>query len=255
MNIVSALGDKDRSLDAINKTVSYQKKYKDAIDNSVANTTEYDDQNIDLKKTEKYSPEIILEDADTVSSALAHRNDGTICIHNFSSYINPGGGFIRGTLAQEEAICHESTLYNVLRKCNSFYDYNRKHMNRGLYLDRALYSHSVYLIGKDDDTLPVDVLTCAAPNRSVAKRFGVSDYQNRNVFYQRIKFCFHIVAQEKPDVFITGAYGCGVFGQDPKYCCTVMKLLSTLLPVKKLIFAIPNGSNGNYEAFKKELEI
>lgn len=253
MNIVSALGNKDISLDAINKTVSYQKKYKDAIDNSVVLTTEYDDQNIEFGKSEKYSPEIILEDVDTVSSALAHRNDGTICIHNFSSYTNPGGGFIRGTLAQEEAICHESTLYNVLRKCNSFYDYNRKHMNRGLYLDRALYSHSVYLIGKDDDTLSVDVLTCAAPNHSVAKRFGVTEHQNSNVFYNRIKFCFQVIAQEKPDVFITGAYGCGVFGQDPKYCCAVMKSLSTLLPVKKLIFAIPNEGNGNYEAFKKAL--
>ena len=52
-----------------------------------------------------------------------------IGILNFASYKNPGGMFLRGSTAQEEALCHESTLYNVLIKFNdTYYKSNRENI-------------------------------------------------------------------------------------------------------------------------------
>ena len=39
-----------------------------------------------------------------------------VCVLNFASYKNPGGMFIKGSSAQEESLCHESFLYNVLKE-------------------------------------------------------------------------------------------------------------------------------------------
>ena len=38
----------------------------------------------------------------------------SICALNFASYKNPGGKFMDGSSAQEECLCHESILYEVL---------------------------------------------------------------------------------------------------------------------------------------------
>ena len=39
-----------------------------------------------------------------------------IAVLNFASFKNPGGMFYNGSSAQEESLCHESFLYNVLKK-------------------------------------------------------------------------------------------------------------------------------------------
>ena len=89
---------------------------------------------------------IKLEGCDTVTALLdvSKENPVKVAILNFASYKNPGGGYLKGSFAQEEALCSESTLYPVLAKFEqTYYDWNREHLNHALYTNRALYSPSI----------------------------------------------------------------------------------------------------------------
>lgn len=158
---------------------------------------------------------ISMEETDSVSSILKHKEDGKVAVLNFASFKNPGGGFLNGSRAQEEGLCHESNLYNILLNFDStFYSYNRRFINRGLYLHRALYSPNV-IFERGSETAKCDVITCAAPNYSVAKEH-VSRQENNNALRERARMVLNIAKKNKVNTLILGAWGCGVFRQDPE---------------------------------------
>ena len=157
---------------------------------------------------------------------------------NFASYKNPGGGFLNGSSAQEESLCHTSFLYNVLERETEFYDYNKQHMNRGLYHNRAIYSQDIRFFS-DNKTMVCDVITCAAPNRSVLEKYGsFTEDQNMHMLKSRIRFIKSIIERHNIDTVILGAWGCGVFKQNPR---TIAKLFSENgMPAKHAVYAIPD---------------
>ena len=64
-----------------------------------------------------------------------------------------------------------------------------------------------------------------------------------------------IAKNNEVDTLILGAYGCGVFGQDPYEVASIFKeYLDECKCFKTVVFAVPNGKNGNYEAFIKTFE-
>lgn len=158
-----------------------------------------------------------------------------ICILNFANYTTPGGGYLHGAIAQEEDLCRASFLYSVLKEFDStYYAWNREHLNNNLYEDRALYSPDIVFDGR----IKADVLTCAAPYK----------IQDEDTIRKRIRFIKAILAVKAPDIFITGAWGCGVFEQDPKMISRYFKEEFEISPVKIIIYAIPGGKN--YDVFK-----
>ena len=164
-------------------------------------------------------------------------------ILNFASYKNPGGRFMDGSMAQEEALCHKSFLYNVLVRFGAYYDWNKEHLNRGLYLDRAIYTPNVVFFNADDTkTTTADVLTCAAPNRSVMLRYkNATEEENLYVLKHRVEFIRDIIGEHNVNVIILGAWGCGVFKQDPT---VVSRLLSDAFAnMETVMYAIPGGEN------------
>lgn len=187
---------------------------------------------------------VIIDSIDSVA-AIAKYNEGKVAVLNFSSYKHPGGMFIEGSSAQEECLCHASNLYNVLIHFQTdFYDWNCKHLNRSLYLNRGLYSPDVKFKYKEK-YYNCDVLTCAAPNKTSAQRYcKVTNEENLNILDERINFLLGIAANQKVDTLILGAYGCGVFGQDPYEVATIFKkhLQTDKKCFKKVIFAIPTGA-------------
>lgn len=204
------------------------------------------------EKDKRNDLDIVVDDLDSVSAIFKYAS-GKTAVLNFSSYKNPGGMFLNGSKAQEECLCHESFLYNVLKEFQqSFYDWNNQNKNHALYLNRGLYSPRIVFFHSDERKL-CDVITCAAPNRSAAKYQRISEKENSAALESRIRFVLDIAYDNKISTLVLGAYGCGVFGQDPDEVATLFKkYLDTSHKVfDKVIFAIPSGSDSNLEKFKK----
>lgn len=200
---------------------------------------------------------LVVENMDSVQALFAHggtghEESGITAVLNFASYKEPGGKFLDGSMTQEEALCHASTLYNVLTRKDEYYAYNREHLNRGLYLDRALYTPDILFIYKDEG-MQADVITCAAPNRRVAQKYcNVSDEEVYAVMKKRIDFILNTAKNEGVETLILGAFGCGVFGNDAEEVAGIFKELlegKYSRSFKKAVFAVPGGPN--LDAFKK----
>lgn len=170
---------------------------------------------------------------------------------NFASYRNPGGKFIDGSNAQEECLCHRSNLYNILRNFEPYYRENNKKPNKNLYTDRALYTPDVIFHDETKDHIvKADVITCAAPNWTAATKWNVSQVENTLVLAQRIQFIKDIAELETVDVLILGAWGCGVFGQNPRTVAKLFNFIFRESDIKNIIYAIPGGLNSdNFAAF------
>ena len=178
---------------------------------------------------------------------------GNDCIAlNFADYKKPGGYFLEGSCAQEESLCHESWLYNVLVRQENYYAWNKKHLNRGLYQNRALYTPNVYF--KHDWRRGIaDILTCAAPNRSIIEK-GYNNFteeENAAVMTDRMYFIRDIVAEKHKRTLILGAWGCGVFKQDPKFVAQIIRNIRWD-NVENVIVAVIDKPT--YDIFKGVLE-
>jgi uncharacterized protein (TIGR02452 family) len=128
--------------------------------------------------------------------------------------------------------------------------------NKGMYMDRAIYTPDVIFKYEDErtvTTINIDVLTCAAPNASVMKKYGAfSKEENFAALERRISFVAEILNDRKVDVFITGAWGCGVFAQDPETVAMLMYKYLSQTCIKELQFVIPRGHQ--FETFHKVLK-
>ena len=215
---------------------------------SVKNSEIY---SIDFKQTlEKGNPKHIFVNLDSVSVLRALNNLDDTCLLNFASYKKPGGGYLNGSIAQEESLCYESNLYEVLsnEKFEPFYKWNNKNTNSNLYLNRAIYSKRI----KFEGNFYCDVLSCAAPNIGFLNNFQKNQIQkvNYEALKSRCQFIADILNKQNVKTFVTGAFGCGVFGQDPKEVAKVWKELSWG-KVEKVLYGVP-GQNINTLTFRNQ---
>lgn len=226
-----------------------QKEYKDTI--VYSKETHLDD-------GQKGSPVQMFLNADSVSAVfqMAKENPKSrIAVLNFASYKHPGGMYLEGSKAQEECLCTESSLYPVLEMFkDSYYAENSKNLNRALYADRALYTQGILFARTGEKMVKADVLTCAAPNFSAASKYAkVSKEENSKVLEQRIKFVKEILQTEDAVIWILGAWGCGVFGQDPSEVAELFDKHCKDAACEKIVYAVP-GNDATAETFRKRFE-
>ena len=232
-------------------------KYAAEISISAQNSVVYSDLAKLLAEEDwtRVAPSEEVCDIDSVSAVFEYSKEGKVCVLNFASYKKPGGGFLSGASAQEESLCHESTLYNVLSRKQPYYLYNIGHTNRSLYTDRAIYSPDI-VFQRETNVVKADVLTCAAPNFSAASKYQhVSQQENEVSLLNRVRFLLLIAKEQKLDVLILGAFGCGVFGQDPDVIAKMLhEEVQRLCPAKKVVYAVPGAkSEENLKAFRKNI--
>ena len=245
---------KERAKLAQNHTKEMEDLYKDEIEDCIDETLAYNANSKFIEKRLNNKQIIIVDEIDSVGAVFKYVNINEItAVLNFASYNNPGGNFINGSTAQEECLCHESYLYNVLKGRIGYYKINHKNKNISLYSVRALYSPNVRFTKECKDVF-CDVITCAAPNKTAAQKYyNVSDEENSEVLKERIEFVLKIAQDNGVDNLILGAYGCGVFGQDPLEVAKIFKefLSGKYKSFNKVIFAIPNRLEMNYKCFKR----
>lgn len=188
-----------------------------------------------------------------------------IAIHNFASATNPGGGVKYGSRAQEEALCRCSTLYPVLNtedNWKQFYAVNREKDN-SLHDDACIYSPEIIVCKSDIDhpaRLPrdkwdlVDVITIAAPN---LHSLTISDEELFALQETRIRHMFTVVAHHGAEIFVTGAFGCGAFCNNPEVVAQAYEKVLYEFDgyFKEVVFAIycRPQETVNFETFKKHL--
>lgn len=236
------------------------KAYKKEIDKQVGNTTIYRGA-IDTGNTPfgYKNTNVCLSENDTVS-VIRKKANGKTAVLNFASFKNPGGGFMTGSMAQEEALCHETSLYPVLKRFKSkYYNDNCHRLHDGLYENAALYTKDVLVFEEDTLVTKCDIITCAAPNVKAFKIKNAKcscDDVIAETLKDRIQFMLDIALVNGVDTLILGAWGCGVFGCDPEQVARIMcECLITDYKgdFEQVIFAIPNASGENFKAFKKVL--
>lgn len=201
------------------------------------------------KKREHKIPQIQIYTS-TTQAAVGISHKGKCAALNFASYTYPGGGYITGDMAQEEALCWDSLLYNVLKKFSEYYRWNKYNRNNYLYKNRAIYTPNVPFNSFEQ----CDIITCAAPNKKKAMSglSKITEKDNYAALASRIRFILDIAEDQGVDTLILGAFGCGVFGQNPHEVAEVFKklILSGMYGFEKIIFAIPCDTTENLNAFR-----
>src|SRR5690348_16470654 len=143
-----------------------------------------------------------------------------IAVLNFASARNPGGGFLRGARAQEESLARSSGLYHSLRQYTEFYEFHRS-QETALYSERMIYSPTCPVLRDDEGNwlaqpYTVDFITSPAPNAGAVMR---NEPANRErivpVLIQRAGKVLALAVHRRCEALVLGAWGCGVFLNDP----------------------------------------
>lgn len=140
---------------------------------------------------------------------------------NFASAKNPGGGFLGGSQAQEESLARSSALYGSLTLFPNFYDSHRQQRSC-LYTSAMIVSPDCPIIRDDDGQLLeqprlATFITCAAPNAGAIAQNEPSElHMIEGVLRERAEKVLTVAAAEKCPRLVLGAWGCGVFQNEPE---------------------------------------
>lgn len=200
----------------------------------------------------------------TINTIIELRNsgiNGNIVALNFASAKNPGGGFETGANAQEESIARASSLYPCLIKCSEFYEFHRKQRSP-LYSDKMIYSPDVPIFRDDSGEFlnkPVlcSIITSPAVNANVARGREISQSIINETMNIRIKNILKLALSKNPSAIVLGAFGCGVFGNNPIEVASMFALqLKENMKSNdiKIVFAIYDRNMTMIDAFRKELK-
>ncbi|KAH7131411.1 hypothetical protein B0J13DRAFT_562548 [Dactylonectria estremocensis] len=179
---------------------------------------------VKIVNDDSFNAAITLADSKTSSS-------GRVAVLNMASNISPGGGWLKGARAQEEALCYRSSLYLSLHR--RYYPWKQR---------MGIYTPDVVIIRSDQDsghnllmpdvsasdlpvvsvlsiaglrTPPVDRITLDTPGGTVEK-VVYSRPSDRELTKTKMRLCLRMAAHRGHGLLVLGALGCGAFRNPPK---------------------------------------
>ncbi|MFG2602686.1 TIGR02452 family protein [Streptomyces sp. NPDC048514] len=153
-----------------------------------------------------------------------------VAVLNFASARNPGGGYLNGAQAQEEALCRASALHTCLLAARGFYDHHRAERDP-FYTDRVIHSPAVPVFRDDRGGLLAEpflagFLTAAAPNAGVVRRTAPERAAELpSVLAGRAERVLETAVAHGYRRLVLGAWGCGVFQNDPAQVADAFRAL------------------------------
>lgn len=204
--------------------ISIEGAQEDAVFNSKLYRPADSDKLLQNLKKEAGKQQTIIEvtnetSLDAVRRLIQGGHQDVFCL-NFASAKNPGGGFLGGSQAQEESIARSTGLYPCQMANFEYYEVNR-HTKTCLYTDHMIYSPKVPIIKEEDgsnmeDLMTVSILTAPAVNAGIVKtRERKNVPQIEEVMRRRISKVLAIALAHGHQTLVLGAWGCGVFQNDP----------------------------------------
>ncbi|KAK3352452.1 hypothetical protein B0T25DRAFT_590369 [Lasiosphaeria hispida] len=199
-----------------------------------------------------------------------------VAVLNMASEKNPGGGWTRGSSAQEEALCYRSTLAASLHK--RLYPIAER---AGLYTrDVVVFrgamgeGHGLLVPGTEAAKLPVaSVLSVAgirrpevmveggeSPGKGGARRVVFAAAGARDLTKDKMRLCLRMAAARGHTMLVLGALGCGAFRNPPEEvaACWFEVLSEPEFAggwFKEIWFAVYDRKNeGNFETFQRVLD-
>jgi len=232
------------------KKIVIEKELKESIENTFTIAPKDWDAILETPIEDMFETDIVTKNCSTIEAIFEEKN-GKICVLNFASAKNPGGGFLGGASAQEESLARSSNLYETQIKNKAMYDFNRN-QSSFLYSDYMIYSPNVLFWNDDNGNyfekpLVADVITAPAPNKGAMLQHNRKEEiaQTEEIFKKRMDKVLAIALQQKSDTIILGAWGCGVFRNEPK---DVAQLFKEIIAekyagaFKKIVFAVFDNS-------------
>ena len=223
--------------------------------------------------------QVIVSKKRSYEAADRYKNQ-KVCVHNFASATNPGGGVTKGANAQEECLCRCSGLYfclNTQEMRDRFYTPHRN-SHDPLHNDDIIYTPNVTVFKTDtanpklmpeNDWYEVNVITCAAPNLrqrpSNAYNSGdgntaaeITDKELLALHERRLRRILDVAVMERNEVVILGAFGCGAFSNDPEVVAQAAKnvIAEYRYAFKTIEFAVycSPWDERNYRVFERVMK-
>lgn len=185
---------------------------------------------------------------DAVSAAFACT--GKVAVLDPATFTRPAAGYLNGSFSQEDQLCAESNLYNILEGLQKpYYAKNKDYQRGGLFTDRALFVPGVKFthngIARD-----IDVIAVAAPNRTRALERNRAAEECDADLARRIETIMRIAAANGADSLVLCAFGCGFMGNDAAQVAGLFKAWLDEHPgmFETVVFSVFRGAS--FDAFE-----
>jgi uncharacterized protein (TIGR02452 family) len=209
----------------------------------------------------KITVNVVPADSLDCAESLMCEGKQDIVVLNMANAGTPGGAYLAGAGAQEEALCRRSTLYPTLCR-------------RGFYPlpdHGAIYSPDVLVVRKSDAegcailspderwwTSVISVAAIARPRLKSSEKEYARD-EDKQGMVERIRTILRVTVVEQKRNLVLGALGCGAFKNPPKAVANIFK---DVLREPEFIgrfegiwfSVIERSGSENYSVFKKVLD-
>lgn len=160
----------------------------------------------------KHTTVFVVENKPVVDRILEEQKYD-LCVLNFASAKHPGGGFLRGTMAQEESMAYCSDLYYTLYQTR-LYDLNveskSKYYTDNMVLsDVTFFKNSKYQLINQPKT--VKVISSPAVNMNLIPNDTNNIEKAKQIMKSRMRKIIQLAIDANCKNLVLGAFGCGVF--------------------------------------------